>query len=119
MKVSRNDARNGCLVMSLLILFAAIPCGAADPPRAANDSARVKIVKEAYGGKPTAEALRQYPIGLFDSGTGGLTVLEQILKLDEFDNQKKRQKRLGIVRSITVYSWVRRCNSILEVVGHS
>ena len=26
---------------------------------------------------------------------------------------------LSIVRSITVYSWVRRCNSILEVVGHS
>lgn len=27
------------------------------------------------------------PIGVFDSGTGGLTVLDAILKMDEFDNQ--------------------------------
>ncbi len=27
------------------------------------------------------------PIGIFDSGTGGLTVLEQILKFDEFNNE--------------------------------
>jgi len=27
------------------------------------------------------------PIGVFDSGTGGLAVLEEILKLDLFDNQ--------------------------------
>ena len=26
---------------------------------------------------------------------------------------------LGIVRSITIYSWVRRCNSILEVARHT
>lgn len=30
---------------------------------------------------------RSLPIGVFDSGTGGLAVLEQILKLDHFDNQ--------------------------------
>ena len=27
------------------------------------------------------------PIGIFDSGTGGLTVLEAILSLDQFNNQ--------------------------------
>lgn len=31
--------------------------------------------------------LRQLPIGVFDSGIGGLTVLEAILALDAFDNQ--------------------------------
>ena len=35
------------------------------------------------------------------------------------DPKLDRYYRLSIVRSITVYSWVRRCNSILEVVGHS
>ena len=30
--------------------------------------------------------LRNLPIGVFDSGTGGLTVLEKILSLDSFDN---------------------------------
>ncbi len=30
--------------------------------------------------------LSKLPIGIFDSGTGGLTVLEQFLKLDNFDN---------------------------------
>ena len=36
-----------------------------------------------------ARAIRQYPIGVFDSGTGGLTVLEQILELDQFDNRRQ------------------------------
>lgn len=31
--------------------------------------------------------IRQLPIGVFDSGIGGLTVLEAILTLDAFDNQ--------------------------------
>lgn len=30
--------------------------------------------------------LKQLPIGVFDSGTGGLTVLEKLLELDQFDN---------------------------------
>ena len=37
-----------------------------------------------------ARAIKQYPIGVFDSGTGGLTVLEQILELDQFDNRRTR-----------------------------
>ncbi|MBR6423586.1 MAG: aspartate/glutamate racemase family protein [Bacteroidales bacterium] len=32
------------------------------------------------------EELRNLPIGVFDSGTGGLTVLEKLLNLDAFDN---------------------------------
>ena len=34
----------------------------------------------------TPTHLRNYPIGVFDSGTGGLTILEQILKSDGFNN---------------------------------
>ena len=30
--------------------------------------------------------MRNLPIGVFDSGTGGLTVLEKLLSLDDFDN---------------------------------
>ena len=30
--------------------------------------------------------MRNLPIGIFDSGTGGLTVLEKLLSLDAFDN---------------------------------
>lgn len=36
------------------------------------------------------------PIGVFDSGTGGLTVLEVMLKLDEFDNVTGEAKPDGI-----------------------
>ena len=32
------------------------------------------------------EEMRNLPIGVFDSGTGGLTVLEKLLSLDTFDN---------------------------------
>lgn len=32
------------------------------------------------------EQMRYLPIGVFDSGTGGLTVLERLLSLDRFDN---------------------------------
>ena len=32
------------------------------------------------------EEMRSLPIGVFDSGTGGLTVLEKLLSLDAFDN---------------------------------
>ena len=36
------------------------------------------------------------PIGVFDSGTGGLTVLEVLLKLDQFDNITGKQEPDGI-----------------------
>lgn len=32
------------------------------------------------------QEMKKLPIGIFDSGTGGLTVLEKILSLDRFDN---------------------------------
>jgi Glutamate racemase len=56
-----------------------------NPPiieKALNDS-----TSEFYGEfEEYPEELKYLPIGVFDSGTGGLTVLEKILSLDRFDN---------------------------------
>lgn len=41
-------------------------------------------------------APREQPIGVFDSGTGGLTVLEAILTLDSFNNATGAARRDGI-----------------------
>ena len=40
---------------------------------------------------------RNLPIGIFDSGTGGLTVLEKLLSLDRFDNITGSQGRDSIL----------------------
>lgn len=39
---------------------------------------------------------QQRPIGVFDSGTGGLTVLEAMLSLDAFNNKTGEQKPDGV-----------------------
>ncbi|MBO4570821.1 MAG: aspartate/glutamate racemase family protein [Bacteroidales bacterium] len=43
------------------------------------------------------EKLKGLPIGVFDSGTGGLTVLEKILSLDNFDNISGSEGADGIL----------------------
>ena len=35
------------------------------------------------------------PVGVFDSGTGGLTVLEKLLTVDEFDNATGERRSDG------------------------
>jgi len=50
--------------------------------KALNDSASAFFAD--FGNYP--KELRELPIGVFDSGTGGLTVLEKLLSLDAFDN---------------------------------
>ena len=49
---------------------------------------------ENYPESGTAE-FQELPIGVFDSGTGGLTVLEEILKYDGFDNTTGRSSENG------------------------
>jgi len=41
-------------------------------------------------------ASAEMPIGMFDSGTGGLTVMEAFLALDEFDNTSGQPGADGI-----------------------
>ena len=43
--------------------------------------AAILLLAACSGGK------KALPVGVFDSGTGGLTVLEKILTLDAFDNR--------------------------------
>lgn len=43
------------------------------------------------------ESLKDLPIGVFDSGTGGLTVLEKLLSLDAFDNMTGGESKDGIL----------------------
>jgi D-alanyl-D-alanine dipeptidase len=49
------------------------------------------IDRAAYAGN-----LRGLPIGVFDSGIGGLTVLSAILKVDEFDNRTHAANSDGV-----------------------
>jgi len=45
----------------------------------------LQFVGVGYG-QLASKSVGDLPIGVFDSGTGGLTVLEQILRIDAFDN---------------------------------
>lgn len=76
------------VLAGLLILTAG--CGRKDLPdgslaivnKALYDTAsRFYVEFDAYPSE-----MRNLPIGVFDSGTGGLTVLEKLLSLDRFDN---------------------------------
>jgi len=47
----------------------------------------VARIREAYRDQPDGPGRAELPVGVFDSGTGGLAVLEDLLKLDVFDNR--------------------------------
>jgi glutamate racemase len=47
-----------------------------------------------YAGYP--QERKSLPVGIFDSGTGGLTVLEAFLSMDLFDNRTGEEKKDGI-----------------------
>src|SRR5690606_11740213 len=42
-------------------------------------------------------SLKGLPIGVFDSGTGGLTVLDAIVRFDEYNNADKQAGADGVV----------------------
>jgi glutamate racemase len=50
-------------------------------------------VADAY--QDSSESINHFPIGVFDSGTGGLTILQQILTIDDFDNDSHRNTATG------------------------
>jgi len=43
------------------------------------------------------KSLNNLPIGVFDSGTGGLTVLDALVNFDEYDNESKVLKKDGVL----------------------
>lgn len=83
-----------------VLLFTVILALACSPKKVANDTYQsIPIIEKAlrdtssvyfadYGSYPSD--LKQLPIGIFDSGTGGLTVLEAFLSMDEFNNESFR-----------------------------
>ncbi|WP_159637446.1 glutamate racemase [Sphingobacterium composti Ten et al. 2007 non Yoo et al. 2007] len=46
--------------------------------------------------KNYAKPLQQLPIGVFDSGTGGLTVLDALVNFDQFDNVSRKDGGDGV-----------------------
>jgi glutamate racemase len=69
----------------LLLLLFVLPLGAADLVTHAPGDGKTAFTFDQTAWS-TEEATRRLPIGVFDSGIGGLTVMEAILKLDAFHN---------------------------------
>ena len=80
-----------CGLLRSCLIYAPVLVGilAADPftRNAAQAQPHPNVLKaalatlgEAFGDDGGAATLSDFPIGVFDSGTGGLTVLEQILR---------------------------------------
>ena len=69
------------------------------PPRpetaAAARGQAARSIRETYLAAARSEGPANLPIGVFDSGTGGLAVLEQILRLDRFDNATRSPRPGG------------------------
>ncbi|MFV1964248.1 MAG: hypothetical protein ACC628_02405 [Pirellulaceae bacterium] len=58
------------------------------------ENAAAKAINDAYR-NVDADAISRFPIGVFDSGTGGLTVLETILTMDAFENSSHTSSAHG------------------------
>ncbi len=81
------------LLPCLLITAAGVSeCGAADTPSLIAQAAR--SAQEARRDCRHVDPA-DYPIGVFDSGTGGLAVLEAILTIDAFENATRRAAHEG------------------------
>lgn len=88
------------VLMCLFVSFAA-GCGRKELP-----DGNMEVVNKALydtsshfyvGFSDYPEDMRNLPIGVFDSGTGGLTVLEKLLSLDCFDNIAGKEGRDSIL----------------------
>ena len=89
-------SRNTLLALCIAILFS---CSAdkkinkvALSDKALNDKS--SLFYASYNSYPAK--LKNLPIGMFDSGTGGLTVMEQFLSMDYFDNKTGEEIPDGI-----------------------
>jgi glutamate racemase len=88
--------RRPCEARSWVVLEIAIFLGAAPifaqvaTKPALSRTAEDRVVarmQQAYREAGGRRSLSRLPVGVFDSGTGGLTVLEQLLTIDQFDNR--------------------------------
>lgn len=90
------------LFSAALILATACFCG--DLPAQETGTAEARsaelgraalAVRKDYLDAVQSRARADLPIGVFDSGTGGLAVLEEILRLDQFDNASHQPRPGG------------------------
>ncbi len=84
------------------LIFLFIPQWAETPDA---DTAKFKIISEISNKKTSPfyinfkgypQKRQKLPIGIFDSGTGGLTVLDSIIKIDLYNNKTKKPGSDGI-----------------------
>ena len=84
------------------LIFLFIPQWAETPDA---DTAKFKIISEISNNKTSPfyinfkgypQKRQKLPIGIFDSGTGGLTVLDSIIKIDLYNNKTKKPGSDGI-----------------------
>lgn len=78
------------------VLFFLLATGLVRGDEALDRVTRSVVERPAFVASDYSGDLRSLPIGVFDSGIGGLTVLEAILALDEFDNQTLRPGADGV-----------------------
>ena len=86
------------LLLSLVFLFGIVGCGGRKPP--ANQTIQDVILNDPgnffyinFKNYPRHDA--GLPVGIFDSGTGGLTVLDAILRSDNFNNNNHQKGKDG------------------------
>lgn len=90
------------LVITGVLLFSLVACKSANNSKLESEIPLVsKILTDVsspfyanYSEYP--KELKSLPIGMFDSGTGGLTVMEQFLALDSFNNKTGEEVPDGI-----------------------
>ncbi len=74
------------LVLALAVTVAGLPAFGAEPLKIMDQAARPASSLFSPERKGYEGDLAGLPIGVFDSGVGGLTVLDAIIALDEFNN---------------------------------
>ena len=83
------------IVAQTLVLAACLVCHSLAFAQAVSEATKVgeaarrqaiRSIRDDYAAALRTRPARTLPIGVFDSGTGGLAVLEEILRLDQFDN---------------------------------
>ncbi|MFA6769631.1 MAG: aspartate/glutamate racemase family protein [Bacteroidales bacterium] len=90
------------LVITGVLLFSLTACKSGDKSELESQIPLVsKVLNDEssiyYANYPAyPKELKSLPIGMFDSGTGGLTVMEQFLALDSFNNETGEEGPDGI-----------------------
>ena len=96
MRVSRKQITAGAAALLLVILPAACAAKKSSPPADANHE--MPIVEAILDDQESPFYIdaknyptigQELPVGIFDSGTGGLTGLDAIINFDQFDNESK------------------------------